>query len=104
MHLYLATPLQWAAIFYKEDINFSCGHHDLEWYDPPEKSIEHKLPCNVRCSYCHSPIMDEGRNMILLFLSLIHLKTGEDKAFFKPRSVSLLSRDGNDNIVRLTNT
>jgi hypothetical protein len=73
-----------------QDINFSYGHHDLEWYNPTGKSIEHKLPCKVRCSYCHSPIMDEGRNMILLFPSLIHLKTDEDKAFFKPRSVSLL--------------
>lgn len=80
-----AAPFQWAAIFHKTDINFSNGHHDLEWYDPTDKSIEHKLPCKVRCSYCHSPIMDEGRNMILLFPSLIHLKTDEDKAFFKPR-------------------
>lgn len=80
-----AAPFQWAAIFHKEDINFSHGHHDLEWYDPTEKSIEHKLPCKVRCSFCHSPIMDEGRNMILLFPSLIHLKTEEDKHNFKPR-------------------
>ncbi|KAL5117473.1 hypothetical protein ACEQ8H_004638 [Pleosporales sp. CAS-2024a] len=80
-----AAPFQWAAIFHKEDINFSHGHHDLEWYDPTEKSIEHKLPCKVRCSYCHSPIMDEGRNMILLFPSLVHLKTDQDKAYFKPR-------------------
>ena len=84
-----AAPFQWAAIFHKEDINFVHGHHDLEWYDPTSKSIEHKLPCKVRCAYCHSPIMDEGRNMILLFPSLIHLKTDEDKAFFKPRLVTL---------------
>ncbi|KAH9882611.1 hypothetical protein J1614_000847 [Plenodomus biglobosus] len=80
-----AAPFQWAAIFHKEDINFTNGHHDLEWYDPSTKSIDHKLPCKVRCSYCHSPIMDEGRNMILLFPSLVHLKTDEDKAYFKPR-------------------
>ncbi|KAK8164658.1 Mss4-like protein [Phyllosticta citrichinensis] len=70
-----AAPFQWAAIFHKEDINF----------DPTAKSIEHKLPCKVRCSYCHSPIMDEGRNMILLFPSLIHFKTVEDRLNFKPR-------------------
>ena len=80
-----AAPFQWAAIFHKEDINFTNGHHDLEWYDPTEKTIEHKLPCKVRCSFCHSPIMDEGRNMILLFPSLVHLKTDQDKANFKPR-------------------
>lgn len=52
-----AAPFQWAAIFHKEDINFKEGHHHLEWYDPTEKSVEHKLPCKVRCSFCHSPIM-----------------------------------------------
>lgn len=81
----VAAPFQWAAIFHKEDINFVDGHHNLEWYDPTEKTTKHKLPCKVRCAYCHSPIMDEGRNMILLFPSLIHLRTDEEKAFFKPR-------------------
>jgi len=81
-----AAPFQWAAIFHKEDINFTNGHHSLEWYDPTSKSIEHKLPCKVRCSYCHAPIMDEGRNMILLFPSLVHLNDyPEAKALFKPR-------------------
>jgi hypothetical protein len=80
-----AAPFQWAAIFHKEDINFSNGHHDLEWYDPTSKSKEHQLPCKVRCGYCHSPIMDEGRNMILLFPSLIRLKTQEALDKFKPR-------------------
>jgi hypothetical protein len=80
-----AAPFQWAAIFHKEDIKFKHGHHDLEWYDPSTKSIEHKLPCKVRCSFCHSPIMDEGRNMILLFPSLIHFPDKESKLNFKPR-------------------
>jgi hypothetical protein len=34
--------------------------------------------------------MDEGRNMILLFPSLIHLKDDEAKALFKPRYAPLL--------------
>ena len=78
-----ASPFQWAAIFHKEDINFTNGHHNLEWYDPSSKSTEHSLPCKVRCNYCHSPIMDEGRNMILLFPSLIKLGD-EGKKNFKP--------------------
>ena len=82
----IAAPFQWAAIFHKEDINFVDGHHNLEWYDPTSKSTEHQLPCKVRCSYCHSPIMDEGRNMILMFPSLIHLNNNEElKDKFKPR-------------------
>jgi len=80
-----AAPFQWAAVFHKEDINFSHGHHHLEWYDPTTKKTEHHLPCKVRCSYCHSPIFDEGRNMILLFPSLVHLKNQEAKDKFKPR-------------------
>ena len=80
-----AAPFQWAAIFHKEDINFKNGHHNLEWYDPSSKSTEHQLPCKVRCSFCHSPIMDEGRNMILLFPSLIKFKSQQDKENFAPR-------------------
>ncbi|KAM0744577.1 hypothetical protein ACQRIT_001066 [Beauveria bassiana] len=80
-----AAPFQWAAIFHKDDINFVKGHHCLEWYDPTEKTVEHKLPCKVRCNYCHSPIMDEGRNMILLFPSLIHFKSDKERENFKPR-------------------
>ncbi|KAF2170734.1 hypothetical protein M409DRAFT_63813 [Zasmidium cellare ATCC 36951] len=80
-----AAPFQWAAIFHKDDINFRDGHHHLEWYDPSTKSVEHKLPCKVRCNYCHSPIMDEGRNMILLFPSLIKFQNDQEKRNFKPR-------------------
>ncbi|TID22799.1 Glutathione-dependent formaldehyde-activating family GFA [Venturia nashicola] len=80
-----AAPFQWAAIFHKTDINFTSGHHGLEWYDPSSKSVKHSLPCKVRCSYCHSPIMDEGRNMVLLFPSLVHFKSEEEKEHFKPK-------------------
>jgi hypothetical protein len=83
-----AAPFQWAAIFHKDDINFKHGHHNLEWYDPTTKSTEHQLPCKVRCSFCHSPIMDEGRNMILLFPSLIKFKSDQDKKNFAPRYVN----------------
>jgi hypothetical protein len=86
-----AAPFQWAAIFHKEDINFTNGHQNLEWYDPSTKSIEHKLPCKVRCSFCHSPIMDEGRSMILLFPSLIHFPDNESKLNFKPRYICVLA-------------
>lgn len=66
-----AAPFQWAAVFHKEDIRFTHGHHDLGWYDPSEKSQTHHLPCKVQCAFCRAPVMDEGRNMILLFPTLI---------------------------------
>jgi len=79
------APFQWAAIFHKEDINFTNGHHDLGWYDPTNKSTTHHLPCKVQCAYCRTPIMDEGRNMILLFPTLIEdINTDKGREAFKP--------------------
>lgn len=65
------APFQWAAIFHKADIHFTRGHHDLGWYDPSARSTTHHLPCKVQCAYCRTPVMDEGRNMILLFPTLL---------------------------------
>jgi len=79
------APFQWAAIFHKEDINFARGHDDLGWYESGGKTANHKLPCKVSCSYCRSPIMDEGRSVILLFPSLIKFKRAEDKKKFYPK-------------------
>ncbi|KAI9729674.1 MAG: hypothetical protein M1818_008427 [Claussenomyces sp. TS43310] len=78
------APFQWAAIFHKEDINFTQGHHDLGWYDSGSRTTVHKLPCKVSCSYCRTPIMDEGRNMILLFPTLIKFKNAEERSRFDP--------------------
>jgi len=78
------APFQWAAIFHKEDINFTNGVNDLGWYDPTAKSTTHHLPCKVQCAYCRTPIMDEGRNMILLFPTLIEgINTKEGREAFK---------------------
>lgn len=80
------APFQWAAIFHKEDINFTHGHHDLGWYDSQDKSQTHHLPCKVQCSFCRSPIMDEGRNMILLFPTLIEgVNTPEGRKAFEAK-------------------
>ncbi|CZR69030.1 uncharacterized protein PAC_18931 [Phialocephala subalpina] len=78
------APFQWAAIFHKSDINFTHGHNDLGWYESSEKTTKHKLPCKVSCAYCRSPIMDEGRRMVLLFPSLIKFKSVEEKKNFDP--------------------
>ena len=85
----LGAPFQWAAIFHKEDINFTHGHHDLGWYESSEKTTVHKLPCKVSCAYCRTPIMDEGRNMILLFPTLINFKSPEERKNFDIRQAFL---------------
>ncbi|KAI4214244.1 MAG: hypothetical protein LQ351_003329 [Letrouitia transgressa] len=79
------APFQWCAIFHKTDINFTHGHHDLGWYDPSSQSTAHHLPCKVSCAYCRTPIMDEGRNMILLFPSLIDFESEHDRKNFAAR-------------------
>jgi hypothetical protein len=61
------APFQWAAIFHKEDIKFTKGHDEMASYNTSEKLAKYKLPCKIGCSYCRTPILDEGRNMILLF-------------------------------------
>jgi hypothetical protein len=78
------APFQWAAIFHKEDINFTHGHHELGWYDSGDKTTRHKLPCKVSCAYCRTPIMDEGRNMILLFPTLIKWRNEAERKKFAP--------------------
>lgn len=80
------APFQWATIFHKEDINFTHGHHDLGWYDPTAKSQTHHLPCKVSCAFCRTPIMDEGRNMILLYPTLIEgIETPEARKAFESK-------------------
>ncbi|MCJ1441077.1 MAG: hypothetical protein MMC23_001563 [Stictis urceolatum] len=71
------APFQWAAIFHKTDLNFTHGHHDLVWYDPGSKSTRHQLPCKISCSHCRTPLMDEGRNMILMYPTLIKWAEGK---------------------------
>lgn len=86
------APFQWASIFHKEDLNFTKGHHELGWYDSAEKTTRHKLPCKVSCAYCRTPIMDEGRNMILLFPTLLHFKNKQEQEKFKPSCHMFYSR------------
>ena len=78
----VGAPFGWTAVFEKEDINFTNGHHDLTWYDSMEKTTRHKLPCKVTCSYCHASVMDEGNNKILIYPATIKFKGAEERENF----------------------
>jgi hypothetical protein len=65
------APFQWAAIFHKEDMRFDKGTSGLSFYAAREKNTKYQTPTKVSCSVCRTPIMDEGRNMCLLFPQLI---------------------------------
>ncbi|RYP46400.1 hypothetical protein DL768_007367 [Monosporascus sp. mg162] len=79
------APFQWAAIFHKEDLHFEKGAEGLAFYNSHDKQTHHKLPCKVSCAYCHTPIMDEGRNMVLMFPGIIKYDNPEHKKWFDPQ-------------------
>lgn len=79
------APFQWAAIFEKTDLHFERGAEGLAFYHSADKTTVHKLPCKVSCAYCHAPIMDEGRNMVLMFPGIIKFSDAEHKKLFDPQ-------------------
>ncbi|KAI0130051.1 Mss4-like protein [Xylariales sp. AK1849] len=86
------APFQWAAIFEKKDLHFENGAKGLAFYHSSKKHTYHDLPCKVSCAYCHAPIMDEGRNMVLMFPAIIKFKDEEAKKGFEPTMHIFYSR------------
>ena len=82
------APFQHAAIFEKRSVAFEKESVPfLSYYSSSTGEDTHTLPCKLRCSYCGSPIMDEGRNMILLFPTLSQFESEEARQKFQVRSV-----------------
>jgi len=77
-----SAPFQWASIFQKKDIRFTNGVDSLEFYKSKRKEKEPDLPCKVYCSNCNGAIMDEGRNMCMVFPELINFDPGEGRKIF----------------------
>ncbi|KAJ5688794.1 hypothetical protein N7462_003186 [Penicillium macrosclerotiorum] len=68
------APFQWAAIFHKDDLNFAQGSSGLSFYSASHNSQKYDMPTKVSCSFCHTLIMDEGRNVCLIFPQLIQFE------------------------------
>lgn len=68
---------------------FENGTENLVFYHSGECTLGHDLPCKVSCAHCRSPIMDEGRRMVLLFPTLIKFKDKAARDLFYPKYVSL---------------
>jgi len=64
------APMQWAAIFHKQDVRLTKGLDCLKFYNSERNIHERVLPCKVSCALCGTPIADEGRRMWLAFPSL----------------------------------
>ncbi|KAJ5500825.1 Glutathione-dependent formaldehyde-activating enzyme/centromere protein V [Penicillium fimorum] len=83
------APLQWAAIFHKDDMSFTSGTSSLVFYSSTHHNQKHMLPTKVSCANCRTLIMDEGRNMCLIFPQLIEIEGSseeqrEKREGFKP--------------------
>jgi hypothetical protein len=66
------APMQWAAIFHKNDVRITEGIDHLNFYNSELNKHERILPCKVSCALCGTLIADEGRNMWLAFPSLFN--------------------------------
>lgn len=67
------TPFQWAAVVRKEDVSFREGVAEkLVPYQSSSRANDYGLPCKLGCPDCHAPVMDEGRNMVLILPPYIH--------------------------------
>jgi hypothetical protein len=84
----LGAPFQWAAIFQKSDMAFENGAENLRFYNSGSKSSKHELPCKVSCAQCGTLIMDEGRNMALLFPTLLKFQNEIQKKNFEVQFVA----------------
>ena len=73
------APFQWAAIFQKQDISFTNGSNGLSFYSAAQNSRNYSTPTKVSCEFCRTPIMDEGRNMCLIFPELIEFHGSQDE-------------------------
>lgn len=65
------APFQWCAVFHKSDLQFTKGTEGLSFYSSQDKSRDYQLPTKVACAHCRSPILDEGKNVCLIFPELI---------------------------------
>ena len=84
------APFQWAAIFHKDDMMFENGMENLAFYQSGKQVLGHDLPCKVSCTYCRTPIFDEGRRMVLLFPTLLKFEDKKARDLFYPQYVAAL--------------
>lgn len=83
----LGAPFQWAAIFHKTDMAFyHLDPTDLQFYNSMGEGngeeVKPPLPCKVRCSKCGTLLLDEGRNMVLLFPTTLRFPSEEARRKF----------------------
>lgn len=68
------APFQWATIFHRQDVSFSSGPYELNFYSALQNTQKYHKPTKVSCSFYHTLIMDEADKVCLLFPQLIEFE------------------------------
>lgn len=78
------APMQWAAIFHKQDVRLTRGKNHLKFYNSELGEWKRVLPCKVSCDKCGTWIADEGRRMWLAFPTLFDFHGNQVPNAFNP--------------------
>ncbi|EAW14904.1 GFA family protein [Aspergillus clavatus NRRL 1] len=73
------APFQWAAIFHKSDLTFDKGASGLSFYSSAHRTRDYEVPTKVSCSFCRTPLLDEGRNVCLIFPEAIQVGESDEE-------------------------
>lgn len=69
------APSSLTAIYDKDRVSYTAGVADLVFYSPQHKRNGYAVPCKLSCRHCHSPVGNEGGNMMLVLPALIDFST-----------------------------
>lgn len=85
-----AAPAQWVSLFHKDAVRFKPESLQfIRWYHMSTDTVyedlaSRQLPAKVQCKHCGTPIMDEGRDMIMAFPTLFEFVKRDAKPEFPP--------------------
>lgn len=79
-----SPPPPGSVVIPKDDMLFTTSPDKLRFYRTEDQRTVHELPCKLSCGRCHSPIADEGRNMMLMYPSTWNFAKFEDRQAWLP--------------------
>jgi len=78
------SAMHWSVVIPKNEVLFTCSPEKISFYRTEDQRTVRELPAKLSCARCHSPIADEGRNMMLMYPSTWDFEKTEDRAPFMP--------------------
>lgn len=78
------SAMHWSVVIPKDEMLFTSSPDKLSFYRTEDQRNAHELPCKLSCARCHSPIADEGRNMMLMYPSTWNFDKFADRQNWLP--------------------